>query len=366
MGLAVLSGNTLTLTGASTFGGPTVISGGTLQLGDGSGHDGSLSSTGTVTNNVALVFNLTGPQTYGGSISGTGSLTTLGTNALILTGSNTYTGPTLISAGTLQLGDGNGHDGSISAAGGIFDNSSLVYSLSGSRTYSGVISGGGSLTQAGTNVLILTGSNSYTGATTVSAGTLQLGNGTSGYDGSLASSSIAIANSSAALVYNISGSQTFSGNLTGMGSLTKIGNGTLCLSGTNNCGQTVVSGGTLVAAVPAALPHTSSTSALTVNSGGVVALNVGGSGWQSSDVGSLLTGGFAPGSLGIDTTSATTGFSYGNNLSGSMSLAKFGPNALTLSGTNTYSGNTIVSAGTLSVTSAGRFPAQQQCDHAGG
>ena len=51
MGLAKLGVNTLTLTGNSTFAGPTLISGGTLQLGDGSGHDGSVS--GVITNNAS-------------------------------------------------------------------------------------------------------------------------------------------------------------------------------------------------------------------------------------------------------------------------------------------------------------------------
>ena len=234
MGLAVLGWNTLTLTSASSFGGPTWINGATLQLGDGSGHDGSLSSTAGITNNGALVFNLANPLTYAAAISGTGSLTTLGTNVVTLTGTNSYAGQTTISAGTLQLGDGNGHDGVLSAAGGIYNNSSLVYNLAGSQTYAGVISGGGSLTKTGSNLLVLTGQNAYWGPTNITGGTLQVGNGTSGYDGSLATSNIAVANS-AALVFDLAGSQTFSGNLNGAGTFTKAGNGTLVLFGTNGC-----------------------------------------------------------------------------------------------------------------------------------
>ena len=44
-------------------------------------------------------------------------------------------------------------------------------------TFGGVISGTGSLIATGTGTTVLTGANSYTGGTTISAGTLQIGNG---------------------------------------------------------------------------------------------------------------------------------------------------------------------------------------------
>jgi fibronectin-binding autotransporter adhesin len=57
-----------------------------------------------------------------------------------------------------------------------------------STTFSGVIfdaPGTMRLTKAGTGTMILSGDNSYTGGTTISAGTLQLGNG--GANGSITS-----------------------------------------------------------------------------------------------------------------------------------------------------------------------------------
>ena len=112
-------------------------------------------------------------MTFGGVISGTGSLTQLGTGTTILTGANTYTGGTTISAGTLQLGNG-GTTGSI--AGDVSDNSALAFDRSDIITFGGVISGSGALMQLGTGQRS-DGANTYSGGTTISAGTLQLGNG---------------------------------------------------------------------------------------------------------------------------------------------------------------------------------------------
>ena len=108
-----------------------------------------------------------------------------------------------------------------------------------------MISGGGGLTQAGAGLLTLTGNNTYTGPTTISAGTLQLGNG--GAAGSLSSSSSVTDNG--VLVFNHSNSitQGSSAAITGSGSLVQAGSGTLYLTSTNNAymGGTVLSAGTL-------------------------------------------------------------------------------------------------------------------------
>ena len=57
--------------------------------------------------------------------------------------------------------------------------------------------------------------------------------------------------------------------------------------------------------------------------------------------------------LGIDTSGG--GFSYSNTIAdttnGSLGLVKLGDNTLTLSGNNTYSGGTVLYAGTLKVNS---------------
>ena len=165
-----MGSGTTVLTGNSNYTGGTLISAGALQLGAG-GATGSIS--GNVTNNGALVFNR-GDTTFGGLISGTGSVTQQGSGTTVLTGNSNYTGGTTISAGTLQLGAG-GTTGSI--VGDVANNGALVFNRADAYTFGGLISGGGTVTQAGAGTTVLTADNTYAGGTTISAGTLQLGNG---------------------------------------------------------------------------------------------------------------------------------------------------------------------------------------------
>ncbi|WP_157599157.1 autotransporter domain-containing protein, partial [Rhodanobacter sp. Root179] len=88
----------LVLTGANTYTGGTTISQGVLQLGNG-GTAGSI--IGDVIDNASLVFDRSDDLTFNGIVSGSGSLTQAGKGALTLTGKNSYTGPTKVTAGSL-------------------------------------------------------------------------------------------------------------------------------------------------------------------------------------------------------------------------------------------------------------------------
>ena len=104
---------TMILTQPNTYTQATIIGAGTLQLGDGTpGDDGSINYTSGVTDNAALVFDLSGSQNASYSITGSGSLCTTGTGTLTLSGTNGYQGGTFVENGTLiaanneAIGDG--------------------------------------------------------------------------------------------------------------------------------------------------------------------------------------------------------------------------------------------------------------------
>ena len=154
-----------------------------------------------------------------------------------------------------------------------WSNSTAVLGIdttSGNFTYGGNITQGLALSKLGANTLTLTGSSTnYPGATTVSAGSLQLGDGLSGSDVSLATSGMS---NNAAVLYNVFGTQTANYPISGSGSLTKLGPGLLALGGSNTySGNTLVSQGTLQLGSNLALQNsvldTTGTGALVFSSG---------------------------------------------------------------------------------------------------
>ena len=167
--------------------------------------------------------------------------------------------------GTLQWAAGNTQDVSAGIA-PIAAGQTVILDTAGNNVnFATGLSGSGGLAKVGGGVLALLAANAYTGPTTVSAGTLQLGNGVAGSDGSIAGGAIV---NNAAIVYDLSGNQAYAGAISGSGSLTLAGEASLVLSGSDTYeGGTIVDAGTLVVAASAALPSGSS---LTVGAGGVL------------------------------------------------------------------------------------------------
>ncbi|ECB6649576.1 AIDA autotransporter-like protein ShdA, partial [Salmonella enterica subsp. enterica serovar Rissen] len=350
-GQVVKSGDeTLTLSGTNTYSGGTLISGGTLVA-----SNVEALGTGDVTDNATLEMNTGGD--FINNIGGTGRVEKSGDDALTLSGSNTYTGGTTINDGTLiatsvdALGSGDVTDNAVLElnTGGDFDNA---------------ISGSGQVVKSGDETLTLSGTNSYTDGTLISGGTLVATN--------LEALGTGDVTNNATLELNTGGD--FINNIGGTGRVEKSGDETLTLSGSNTyTGGTLISGGTLVATNVEALGtgDVTDNAVLELNTGGDFINNIGGtgrveksgddtltlSGSNSYTGGTLISGGTlvatnvdALGS-GDVTDNATlelnTGGTFDNAISGSGQVVKSGDETLTLSGANSYTGGTLISSGTL-------------------
>ncbi|EAV3518949.1 autotransporter-associated beta strand repeat-containing protein [Salmonella enterica] len=353
-GQVVKSGDeTLTLSGTNTYSGGTLISGGTLVA-----SNVEALGTGDVTDNAVLELNTGGD--FDNAISGSGQVEKSGDGTLTLSGSNTYTGGTTINDGTLiatsvdALGSGD-----------VTDNATLALNTGG--TFDNTISGSGKVEKSGDDALTLSGANSYTGGTLISGGTLIASNVEALGTGDVTNN--------ATLELNTGGD--FTNNISGSGQVVKSGDETLTLSGSNTyTGGTTINDGTLVATSVEALGSGDVTNdaVLALNTGGDFANNIGGtgsvvksgdetltlSGTNSYTGGTTISGGTlvatnveALGS-GDVTNNATlelnTGGDFTNNISGNGQVVKSGDETLTLSGTNSYTGGTTISGGTLVAT----------------
>ncbi|HKU54446.1 MAG TPA: autotransporter domain-containing protein [Rhizomicrobium sp.] len=188
-GLGQIGIGTLTLTGANTYSGGTVISSGTLQLGTPT-TAGSIS--GNVLNNAKLQFDRSDTYVFAGNISGSGIVWLAGQGTVILTGTNSYAGDTTVFINSnLQAGNG-GTTGSLTnglihvGGGTVTFNRSDTYIFSGSITDAVDGTGlTGRIRQIGSGTTVLAGNNSYTGTTIVSAGRLNV-------TGSISSSAVTV------------------------------------------------------------------------------------------------------------------------------------------------------------------------------
>ena len=266
--------------------------------------------------NATLAQNLTTDPALGNTTDG--GLTKNGNGTLALTGTNSYTGNTVINGGALQIGDGN-NTGTLGAA-GIINYSTLALNRNDTVTLANAVSGNGTLAQLGTGTTVLTATNTYTGGTSIVAGTLQVGNGSTA--GTLGSGAIT---DNGTLAYNHSDALSVSDTISGNGTLAHLGGGNLTLLAANS-----YTGGTLIAS------------------------------------GNLFVGnGTAAGLLGTGaiTDNGTLVYNHSDNvavadvISGLGGLTKLGTGNLTISGTNTYTGNTVVGSGVIQISGAGSLGA---------
>ncbi len=353
-GNVVKSGaDTLTLSGSNSYTGGTTISGGTLVA-----SNVEALGTGDVTNNATLELNTGGD--FINNIGGTGRVEKSGDDTLTLSGSNTYTGGTLINGGTLVASNVEAL-----GTGDVTDNATLALNTGG--TFDNAISGSGQVVKSGDETLTLSGTNSYTGGTTISGGTLVATNVEALGSGDVTDD--------ATLELNTGG--TFDNAISGSGQVVKSGDKMLTLSGANSySGGTLISDGTLVASNVEALGtgDVTNNATLALNTGGDFTNNISGSGQvvksgddtltlsgaNSYTGGTTISGGTLVATnvdalgTGDVTNSSTlelnTGGTFDNAISGSGQVVRSGDETLTLSGSNTYTGGTLISGGTLVAT----------------
>ena len=353
--------------------GGLLISGGGHTIGvSGIGTAGTITAGGSTLDTAGeLVVNNASNLTINSVIAnnGTGavSLTKSGTGTLYIgsnsnTGINTHTGNTTINAGTVVY---NGPGTDTVRAGFLGTNNSKIVTVNRGATL-------------GLQGVALTGSQLI-----MNGGTLQsdFGGGNPSWTGNVVLNADSFSDNTG----NGGATTTITGNISGVGGLTRTSTpGTaqvpLVLNGTNTyTGPTIITTGTVQFPTPASLYNAAETdwtpAKITVGNGGSLRVNVGGGGqFTVTQVGTLITNlttgvnnnGFKAGALieidtanagaTVQTVSTIIADSTGTG-GGAVGLRKSGANTtLELTGTNTYSGPTLLeaayqTAGTLKVSS---------------
>jgi autotransporter-associated beta strand protein len=337
--LAKTGTGTWILTGNNGYSGVTTIGNGTLQIGVG-GATGSI-GTGGVINNGSLHVNRTGTATIGGVISGGGSVNNDGTGTLVLANNSTYTGGTTVNAGTLQIGNG-GASGSLSPSSPIVNNGKLVFNTTGTFSYTanGLISGTGNVVVTSSGLIKAIGNNTYTGWTLIDTNaTFQPAEGNQG----AFASSVVTNYGTFKLVRQDQAVFGYSNNIVGSGKLLKDVNNNndndVTLTGTNTyTGGTIIAGGGIVLG-----------DGITTNAGSIVGDVTFTNSPTSQDDRRYLE------------FNRPDSFTFPGNITGPGGAAtgnagqvvQLGTGILTLTGTNTYRGGTIVSNGVIQVGSGG-------------
>ncbi|WP_211609961.1 autotransporter-associated beta strand repeat-containing protein [Paraburkholderia haematera] len=345
-GSLIVSGSgTVVLTGLNTYSSGTTVASGTLQ-----GDAGSLHGDIGLAGATALVFDQAANGTFNGSISGAGAVTKQNAGTLTFNGTQSYGGGTTVTGGALQ-GNTTSLQGNIALAVG----TGLVFDQASNGTFNGAISGGGAVTKQNSGTLTIGTGQTYTGGSSVTGGTLALKNtGTAG-----ATTGALTVDSGAALdVQNtLANAVTLNGGTLETTTGSGIVNGAVTLNGSNS----LATGSNAALTINGALGNGTSAGALTINGAGLVTLN----GISRFTGGTSVTGGTLQGNtaslngnialgggthLVFDQASDST---FGGEISGGGAVSKQNAGTLSFDTTQTYTGGTAVTAGTLALKNSG-------------
>ncbi|MGN6463367.1 MAG: autotransporter outer membrane beta-barrel domain-containing protein, partial [Pseudolabrys sp.] len=390
-----LQGGTLELTNTSSLGAGalTMEAGTTLFI---QSSFGSFSNDVTLNGDATFKINSAASGPFAGlpivmqstgTVSGNGGLIKTGDSTLVLAGTNTYHGGTVLTQGTVQvtnassLGDGtitfNGgtlepgannltlaNAVAMNTAGGTVDvNSATTFALSGAIADG---TGAGTLTKTGDGTLVLSGNSTFSGGTSLQGGTLRLGSDHALGTGGLATSGTIIVDYANGVT--IGNTITTTGSATSLnvdtgvtahqtGAVTatsqtvyKTGDGTLTVDNVN-AGIMFVLAGTLQGGATNAF---GSNATVYLGNG---FLDLGGYGQSITNLqmapgGTITNNGAAAATLTLTPTSGTT--TLGGTLTDGtkalgLTLNGASDSAIVLTATNTYTGPTTVTNGTLQV-----------------
>jgi autotransporter-associated beta strand protein len=320
----------------------------------------TLATNGSINNlnaSTTRIGTLAGTLTISGGISGTADLLIRNVGTLVLSGTNSYTGATEIASGTTQLGASNSLpqttilDMGLTAVSGTFDLNGFNQAVAGFQ-----ITPGGTSTNAPTTGLL----NVVTNSNATVASTLTFTTSVSESYGNTADA-------------GGTGGTAPAGYITGNLSLVKLGAATFTLGpapSTNPnsyTGSTTIGNGTFALGAAGALPSGTTVNfgatSITSGTGSATAGTLDLHGFAQTIAGLSVVAGSSTGSQVINSVSATAGSltvsvpsgttdTFSGSLGGTgstnnFSLTQSGTGTLTLTGGNTYTGTTTISAGSL-------------------
>jgi filamentous hemagglutinin family protein len=303
--LSLASAGRLTATPAVT-----VAGGATLALG-GNETAGTLAGAGTVNLGSGILSTGSGGDSlFSGVLAGTGGLTKLGSSTFTLSGGNTYTGPTTVGGGTLAL-SGTLASGNVQIQAGELALATAERLADGSTL--GAAAGATIRLNGDETIDRLQLSGTLTGT-----GRVQAGNG-----------------------YTLAGGRVDANAALGTGTLASSGDSTL--AGTAAAANVGVDSGTLTLASAERLtgaPTTTVAAGATLRFGGNQTLG-------------RLGGGGAVDLASFTLTTGNAGDSTFNGvIGGTGGLVKLGNSTFGIGAGQTYTGSTVVQAGTLATTAA--------------
>ena len=315
--LTKIGSGTLTLSGANTYTGGTLLNGGTLDA-----DNSSAFGTGSVTVAATTTLDLLSHNITNLIINNGGTILSTGTVSDVVA-----------SNGTTSIG---GADSVVVEASG-----SATVDVSGSNVTVSNVSGTAAVNVGGTDATI----------DTVSGGTVTLSNSATGSTVNTASAGTVNAAAANVSVGTVSG--TAAVNVAGTNAqVTTVSGGTVTLSNTATGSRVNTASAGTVNANAASVSVGTISNAATVNVGGAngrVTTLAGGT--LNANAAGLVVTNFNGGNIAVS-NGVTVGLRSGNSsgsISGAGGIAKQGTTTLTLSGSNTYSGATTVEQGKLVV-----------------